>query len=75
MITAARLPLRKDPAKSQFLRPGAQSRVWFSAQLLSMGTAPWRAKWNRIGSAWQVSRKRRAGSSTFGWPVHVDGTA
>ncbi len=40
MIAAARLPLRNDPAKSQFLRPRAYGRIWFSAQLLSMGTAP-----------------------------------
>ncbi len=40
MIAAARLPLRNDPAKSQFLRPRAHGRIWFSAQLLSMGTAP-----------------------------------
>lgn len=30
MIAAARLPLRSDPAKSQFLRPSAQGRIWFS---------------------------------------------
>lgn len=30
MIAAARLPLRKDPAKSQFLRPRAHGRTWFS---------------------------------------------
>ena len=36
MIAAARFPLRSDPAKSQFLRPRAQGRIWFSAQLLSM---------------------------------------
>ncbi len=40
MIAAARLLLRNDPAKSQFLRPRAHGRIWFSAQLLSMGTAP-----------------------------------
>ena len=33
MIAAARLPLRNDPAKSQFLRPRAHGRIWFSAQL------------------------------------------
>lgn len=36
MIAAARLPLRSDPVKSQFLRPNAQDRIWFSHQLLSM---------------------------------------
>ena len=40
MIAAARLPLRNDPAKSQFLRPIPHGRIWFSAQLVSMGTAP-----------------------------------
>jgi hypothetical protein len=34
MIAAARLPLRSEPAKSQFLRPNAHGRIWFSAQLL-----------------------------------------
>ena len=27
---AARLPLRNDPVKSQFLHPGAQGLIWFS---------------------------------------------
>ncbi|MCY1411602.1 hypothetical protein D9M71_269910 [compost metagenome] len=40
MIAAARLPLRSDPANSQFERPSAHGRIWFSTQLLSMGTAP-----------------------------------
>lgn len=39
MIAAARLPLRSDPVKSQFLRPNAQGRIWFPHQLLSMGSA------------------------------------
>jgi hypothetical protein len=30
MIAAARLPLRSEPAKSQFLRPNAQGRIWLS---------------------------------------------
>lgn len=33
-------PLHNEPAKSQFLRPRAHGRIWFSHQLLSMGTAP-----------------------------------
>lgn len=40
MTAAARFPLRSDPAKSQFLRPRAQGRIWFSHQLLSMGKGP-----------------------------------
>lgn len=40
MIAAARLPLRKEPANSQFERPMVYGRIWFSARLLSMGTAP-----------------------------------
>jgi len=40
MIAAARLPARSEPAKSQFLRPMAIGRIWFSIQLLSMGTFP-----------------------------------
>lgn len=28
MIAAERLPLRSDPAKSQFLRPSAHGRIW-----------------------------------------------
>jgi len=31
MIAAARLPLRRDPANSQFERPSAHGRIWFSA--------------------------------------------
>ena len=53
MIAAARFPLRSDPAKSQFLRPSAQGRIWFSYQLLSMGTAP-------------SSRKRDSAAQRFG---------
>jgi len=34
MIAAARLPARSEPAKSQFLRPMAIGRIWFSIQLL-----------------------------------------
>jgi len=30
MIAAARLPLRSEPAKSQFLRPNAHGRIWLS---------------------------------------------
>lgn len=30
MIAAARLPLRSEPAKSQFLRPRAHGRIWLS---------------------------------------------
>ena len=40
MIAAARLPLRSDPANSQFEHPSAYGRIWFSTQLLSIGTAP-----------------------------------
>ena len=40
MIAAARLPARKLPANSQFERPMAIGRIWFSTQLLSHGTAP-----------------------------------
>lgn len=39
MIAAAGFPLRSDPTKSQFLRLRAHGRIWFSAQLLSMGAA------------------------------------
>lgn len=38
MIAAARFLLPSDPAKSQLLRQRAHGRIWFSAQLLSMGT-------------------------------------
>jgi len=31
MIAAARFPMRSEPAKSQFLRPRAHGRIWFSA--------------------------------------------
>jgi hypothetical protein len=34
MIAAARLPARRLPAKSQFERPSAIGRIWFSTQLL-----------------------------------------
>ncbi len=30
MITAARLPLRSDPANNQFERPSAHGRIWLS---------------------------------------------
>lgn len=30
MIAAARLPLRSDPANSQFERPSAHGRIWLS---------------------------------------------
>lgn len=30
MIAAARLALRSDPANSQFERPSAHGRIWFS---------------------------------------------
>lgn len=40
MIAAARLPLRNDPAKSQYLRQRTHGLIWFSAQSLSMGTVP-----------------------------------
>jgi hypothetical protein len=29
MITAARLPLRSDPANNQFKRPSAHGQIWF----------------------------------------------
>lgn len=38
MIAAAHFPMRSDPENSQFLRPRAYGRIWFSAQLLSMGS-------------------------------------
>ena len=37
---AARLPLRNDPAKSQFFLPRAQGRICCSIWLLSMGNVP-----------------------------------
>lgn len=40
MIAAARFPLRSDPANSQFERPSAHGRIWFSTWLLLMGTTP-----------------------------------
>jgi len=33
MIAAARLPLRSDPAKSQFDLPSAHGLIWFSTAL------------------------------------------
>ena len=36
MIAAACLPARSDPANSQFLRPRAIGRIWFSIQLLCL---------------------------------------
>lgn len=40
MIAAARLPLRSDPAKSQFDLPSAHGLIWFPTALLSMGSGP-----------------------------------
>jgi hypothetical protein len=39
-ITAARLPARSDPLKSQFLRPSAIGRIADPIGLLSMGRNP-----------------------------------
>jgi len=38
MITAARLPLRNDPANSQLERPIAHGRIWLSTWLLKAVT-------------------------------------
>lgn len=38
-MLAARWPARTEPANNQLLRPRAHDRIWFSTQLLSMGTA------------------------------------
>ena len=40
MTAAARWPARKEPANNQFARPSAMGRIWFSTQLLSMGSCP-----------------------------------
>ena len=40
MMAAARWPASSEPANSQFLRPIAMGRIWFSIQLLSMGNLP-----------------------------------
>jgi hypothetical protein len=37
-MAAARCPLRREPPNNQFKRPSAQCRIWFSTQLLSIGT-------------------------------------
>jgi hypothetical protein len=39
-IAAARLPLRSDPAESQFDRPSAHGLIMFSTGCLLTGTAP-----------------------------------
>lgn len=39
-MAAARLPARRLPANSQFDRPMAIGRMWFSTQLLDIGTSP-----------------------------------
>ena len=38
ITAAARLPARNEPANSQLLRPMAIGLIWFSHQLLSIGT-------------------------------------
>jgi hypothetical protein len=38
ITAAARLPARSEPANNQLLRPMAIGRIWFSTQLLSMGS-------------------------------------
>jgi hypothetical protein len=40
MMAAARLPARRLPANSQLLRSMAIGRIWFSTQLLSIGSSP-----------------------------------
>ena len=40
IIAAARLPLRNDPAKSQFLRPRAHGRVWLSGSRMRLPRMP-----------------------------------
>ena len=40
MMAAARWPASSEPANNQFLRPMAMGRIWFSIQLLSMGSLP-----------------------------------
>ncbi len=45
MTAAARWPARSGPANSQFERPIAISRIWFSTQLLSAGEV--RHRWAR----------------------------
>lgn len=69
MIAAARLPLRSEPAKSQFLRPSAHGRIWFSAQLLSMGTAPSSMVARQRCPAFQTVIQRSADSRTFGHEI------
>lgn len=40
MTAAARWPARRLPANSQFDLPSAIGLIWFSTQLLEMGTSP-----------------------------------
>lgn len=40
MTAAARCPPRSEPANSQFERPIAQVRMWFSTQLSWIGASP-----------------------------------
>ena len=44
MTAAARWPDRREPANNQFFRPIAMGLIWFSAQLLSIGSCPSSAK-------------------------------
>jgi hypothetical protein len=39
-VAAVRLPAGGLPAKSQFCRPSAMGRTWFSTQLFETGTSP-----------------------------------
>lgn len=39
MIAAARFALRKDPAKSQFLRPRGHGRIWLSGSQTRLGNS------------------------------------
>lgn len=54
MIAAARLPLRSEPANNQFLRPNAHGRIWFSAQLLSMGSWTQELAFRRVATQWKT---------------------
>ena len=40
ITAAASLPALSDPANSQFDRPNVIGRIWFSTQLLPMGSSP-----------------------------------